>query len=75
MDRILAINMIGTLTIIMIAILSLYLEESFLLDIDLIYSMLSFLAVVVLTKVYMGVHRHEEIRAQRRAAQKKEEKE
>ena len=42
-------------------------------DIDLIYAMLSFLAVVVLTKVYMGVHRHEEIRAQRRAEQKKEE--
>jgi multicomponent Na+:H+ antiporter subunit F len=75
MDRILAINMIGTLTIIIIAILSLYLEESFLLDVDLIYAMLSFLAVVVLTKVYMGVHRHEEIREQRRLAklEKKEE--
>ena len=45
------------------------------LDIDLIYAMLSFLAVVVLTKVYMGVHRHEEIRRQRRLEQKmKEEK-
>lgn len=73
MDRILAINMIGTLSIIIIAIMSLYLEESFLLDIDLIYAMLSFLAVVVLTKVYMGVHRHEEIRAQRRAEQKQKE--
>lgn len=61
-DRILAINMIGTLTVIIIAVLSLYLKESFLLDIDLIYAMLSFLAVVVLTKVYMGVHREEEIR-------------
>lgn len=60
MDRILAINMIGTLTVVIIALMSLYLEESFLLDVDLIYAMLSFLAVVVLTKVYMGVHREEE---------------
>ncbi len=72
MDRILAINMIGTLSVIMIAIMSLYLEESFLLDIDLIYGMLSFLAVVVLTKVYMGVHREEEIREQKKAEKKEE---
>lgn len=74
-DRILAINMIGTLSIILIAIMSLYLEESFLLDIDLIYAMLSFLAVVVLTKVYMGVHWEEEIREQKKNKHKKEETE
>ncbi len=73
MDRILAINMIGTMTIIIIAVLSLYLEESFLLDIDLIYALLSFLAVVVLTKVYMGVHREEEIRELKKEEQKKKE--
>lgn len=73
MDRILAINMIGTLSVIIIAIMSLYLEESFLLDVDLIYAMLSFLAVVVLTKVYMGVHREEEIREKNQ--KKKKEKE
>lgn len=73
MDRILAINMIGTMSIIVIAIMSLYLEESFLLDIDLIYSMLSFLAVVVLTKVYMGVHRQEEIREMKREERQKKE--
>lgn len=60
MDRILAINMIGTLSVVIIALMSLYLKESFLLDVDLIYAMLSFLAVVVLTKVYMGVHREKE---------------
>lgn len=73
MDRILAINMIGTLSVIIIAILSLYLKESFLLDVDLIYAMLSFLAVVVLTKVYMGVHREEKIREKKKEEQKKEE--
>lgn len=73
MDRILAINMIGTLSIIIIAILSLYLKESFLLDVDLIYAMLSFLAVVVLTKVYMGVHREEEAAELRKQERKKKE--
>ena len=72
-DRILAINMIGTMSIIVIAIMSLYLGESFLLDIDLIYAMLSFLAVVVLTKVYMGVHRQEELREQKREERQKKE--
>lgn len=62
MDRILAVNMIGTLSVVIIAVLSLYLKESFLLDVDLIYVMLSFLAVVVLTKVYMGVHLEEDLK-------------
>ena len=53
-DRIVSVNMIGTMVIIAIAILSVYLEESYLADICLIYAMLSFLAVIVLTKVYMG---------------------
>lgn len=61
-DRIVAINMIGTMTIIIVAVLSIYLKESYLLDICLIYAMLSFLAVIVLTKVYMGVHKEQEIK-------------
>ena len=55
-DRIVAVNMLGTLTIMIICILSMWLEESYLLDVALIYAMISFLAVIVLTKVYMGVH-------------------
>lgn len=56
-DRIVSGNMIGTMTIISIGLLSVLLKESFLLDVCLIYAMVSFLAVVVLTKVYMGVYR------------------
>lgn len=55
-DRIIAVNMIGTLTIILIAMLSVYLKESYLVDVCLIYAMISFLAVVVLCKVYTGVY-------------------
>jgi multicomponent Na+:H+ antiporter subunit F len=56
-DRIVSGNMIGTMTIITIALLSVALGESYLLDVCLIYAMVSFIAVVVLTKVYMGVYR------------------
>ncbi|MCH5272201.1 MAG: sodium:proton antiporter [Lachnospiraceae bacterium] len=73
MDRIVAVNMIGTLSVVIIAVMSLFLGESFLLDVDLIYAMLSFLAVVVLTKVYMGVHREEESRQEKKKKQKSKE--
>lgn len=54
-DRIIAVNMIGTMTIMIISILSVYLGENYLVDICLIYAMISFLGVVVLSKVYTGV--------------------
>ena len=56
-DRIVAINMMGTLVMVIIAILALFLNEGSLVDICLIYAMISFLAVVVLTKVYIGIYR------------------
>jgi len=55
-DRIVAVNMMGTMVIVIIAILALMLGEGYLADICLIYAMISFLAVIVLTKVYMGVY-------------------
>lgn len=55
-DRLVAVNMIGTMVIIMIATLAIVKEEDYLVDISLIYAMISFLAVVVLTKVYTGVY-------------------
>ena len=56
-DRIVACNMIGTMTIAIIAILGTVMEQSWLYDICLIYAMISFLAVVVLNRVYTGVYR------------------
>lgn len=55
-DRIVATNMIGTIVMVIIAILALLLKEGYLADICIIYAMISFLAVIVLTKVYMGVY-------------------
>ena len=56
-DRIVAVNMVGTQITIIIAILTFMMGEGYLADVALIYTMLSFLAVVLLTKVYMGVYR------------------
>lgn len=56
-DRIVATNMMGTIVMVIIAILAIMLGEGYLVDICIIYAMISFLAVIVLTKVYMGVYR------------------
>ena len=55
-DRIVAINMMGTLTMVIIAVLAVKMDEGYLVDICLIYAMISFLAVTLLAKVYMGVY-------------------
>ena len=56
-DRVICVNMIGTLVIIIISVLAVLLDESWLADIAAVYAMISFLAVVVLTKIYIGVYR------------------
>ncbi|MEZ3503072.1 MAG: sodium:proton antiporter [Lachnospiraceae bacterium] len=61
-DRIVAINMIGTMTIVEIAILALYMRESYLFDVCIIYAMISFLAVVVLTKIYEGAYQERKLK-------------
>lgn len=61
-DRVLGINMIGTVVVMLIAVLTVMLGEGYLIDIAVIYALLSFLAVVVLSKIYIGIYRarHEE---------------
>ncbi|MFH1513718.1 MAG: monovalent cation/H+ antiporter complex subunit F [Bacillota bacterium] len=54
-SRIIAINIICTLTLSMICILTLMLGEGYLADVAILYAMIGFLANVVLCKVYMGV--------------------
>lgn len=55
-DRIVAANMMGTMVMVIIGIFALMLGEGYLVDICIIYAMISFLAVIVLTKVYTGVY-------------------
>lgn len=55
-DRLVAVNMIGTMVMVMIAVLALMLNEGYLVDVCLVYAMISFLAVVILSKVYIGIY-------------------
>ncbi|NLO85215.1 MAG: sodium:proton antiporter [Clostridiales bacterium] len=54
-DRVVSINMISTLTMVMISVLAMYQGQGYLVDVALIYALLGFLAVVVLCKIYMGI--------------------
>lgn len=53
-DRIMGINMIGTMSLGAIAILAVYFRETWLLDVSLVYCILSFLAVVVLAQLFIS---------------------
>ena len=52
-DRIVSVNIISTKTIIIIAILSVVMGQEGLLDVAMVYALISFLAVVVLSKCYL----------------------
>ena len=58
-DRLVEVNMIGTMVMVSICVLAVVMQEDYLVDICLIYAMISFLAIVVLTKVYTGVYMKE----------------
>lgn len=58
-DRLIAVNLIGTKVIILICVVALYIHESYVIDVALIYALISFLAVVVLTNVYKTAYNRE----------------
>ena len=58
-DRIMGINMIGTIVSLTLAILSVWLRQNWLLDVCILYAMISFLGVVVLAKVCIAAKRQE----------------
>lgn len=69
-DRIVAGNMMGTMVMVVIAVMALMLGEGFLVDICLIYAMVSFLAVTVLAKVYIGIYEEKRRKADRAEREK-----
>ena len=58
-DRIMGVNMIGTIVSCSLAILSVWLRQSWLLDVCILYALISFLAVVVLAKVCIAAKKQE----------------
>lgn len=74
-DRIVAINMIGTMTTATICILSVYLGETALIDVSLVYTLLSFLAVVVMCHVVTLHHKGRLLFLKKKQQDEKEAKE
>ncbi len=75
-DRVIAVNMMGTTTVIIICVLAFLLGEGYLVDVAMIYTMLSFLAVVLLSKICIGLYHEKRAKArQAQAAEQREQKE
>ena len=56
--RVLGINMIGTQVIAAIALTALLRGEEMFMDVGLVYALLNFLAVICLTKIYIGIYQN-----------------
>lgn len=55
-DRILAVNSIGTVIMIFISFIAAIQGENYIVDIALIYAVLSFITVIILCKMYLRSH-------------------
>ncbi len=51
-DRLVAVNLITTKTILMLCLAAVLIGEAYLVDVALVYALISFLSVVVLTRLY-----------------------
>lgn len=55
-DRIIGINLIGTIVVAIICILTYLLGEDYLADIAVIYVVMSFIAVMMLCRIYINLY-------------------
>lgn len=53
--RFIGVNMLTTIVLIVICIFTLFLKESYLTDVALIYAFLSCIAVILLSKIYVNL--------------------
>ena len=63
-DRLVGVNMMGTQIIVMIGFAALMLKEGGLVDVAIIYALISFLSVVIFTKVFTGVYQENREKAE-----------
>lgn len=61
-DRLVAVNIISCKVVILFAVLAVYMEEFYLLDVCLTYALISFLAIVILSKAYLPSNGLSELR-------------
>ena len=52
-DRIIATNMIGMKVVLLVVVLGLFVKEEFMVDVAFVYTLLSFLAIVVCTELML----------------------
>ena len=52
-DRVLAVNMVGTLTVLIVAVLGFMTERPEFLDIALVYVLISFVSTIAVLRVYI----------------------
>ncbi len=52
-DRLLGINVINVKVIVLICIMAVFFEKSYLVDVSLVYSAISFLSVIVLARLFL----------------------
>ena len=55
-DRFVGVNMITTTTVLAIGVLSMFLGENYLPDIMIVYVVLSFLALMILCRLYINLY-------------------
>lgn len=53
-DRLLGINVINVKVIILICVLAVFFEKSYIVDIALVYSAISFLSIIVLSRLFLS---------------------
>ncbi len=56
-DRVLAVNMLGSIGNAVIAVIATIYDQNFLADVAILYTMLSFAAVVVMSRIIRGVYK------------------
>ena len=64
-DRIIAVNVINTLVVAEIVLVSVWMREDFLVDMALLYALLSFLTVVVVSRLVL-TRRHKQLEKEKR---------
>ena len=64
-DRIIAVNVINTLVVAEIVLVSVWMREDFLVDVALLYALLSFLTVVVVSRLVL-TRRHKQLEKEKR---------
>ncbi|MTI46923.1 monovalent cation/H+ antiporter complex subunit F [Sporosalibacterium faouarense] len=50
-DRLMAVNVISTKTVVLISLVSFILKEEFFIDVVLVYALISFISTVIITNV------------------------